>query len=207
VKNSLTILLIAFTLLTFGNAHKWLKKIDAYNTSSYYKYQIYKQENLVSFLKLKEINRTIQIDSFDFMLMNACIFYCTNQLRNQHKMPLYLYDKRLQDAAMIHSWQMAKYHFFEHNNPYTSSLSSVEKRLNEMDVKYSMSGENCHLNLISEDEFTYLELAQKVIESLYHSTLHRQNLLSKTFKFCANGIALERKNEDVYLYVTQDFYK
>ncbi len=180
--------------------------MDAYQKPSWFKNNVYAEVDTKSFYQLEAIQQEINPDSIDIHLLNACLFFACNKLRVLYKLPPYQINSQLLCAANLHSGQMATYHFFDHNNPYTSALKTPEIRLRACGISYSAEGENCHRCLISEGAYTYIELAQKVIESLFNSPPHRSNLLSTLFQYSACGVALEKSNEAIYLIVTQNFY-
>lgn len=198
------LLLMSFPL--FSKYNKWIKKIGEYQQSSFYKSRVYEEHTVVSFYQLKDIHQAVNPDSIDIHLLNACLFFATNKLRAMYKLSPYKMDENLKCAATIHSYQMAQHHFFDHTNTFEPSLRTFEDRLKICGIQDSYEGENCHKVYISEEEDTYIELAQQVIESLYNSPPHRTNLLNKKFNHGACGAAIEKKGKEIYLLVTQDFY-
>lgn len=205
-KSTSIFLAIIMTVNLFAGSSQWLKENTKYQKSSYYKAQVYSEYDAKSFYQLKDIYQVIKIDSLDIHLLNACLFFTCNQLRAMYKLPPFLFNANLKDAATIHSWQMAKYHFFDHNNPYNSSLKTLSNRFDICKLEYSTYGENCHKHYIADNKYTYIKLAQDIIESLYKSPPHKQNMLDRDFSFSAVGVALEKSQREAYILVTQDFY-
>ena len=204
-----SLLLLCLTLPVvelFAKENKWLKKEAAYGKYSYYKMQVYDEQSMASFYKLEAIRQAVEPDSLDIHLLNACLFYATNKLRALNNLTPFIIDEQLKNASATHSFQMAQHHFFDHTNMYESSLRTPEKRLSTFGIQYSYEGENCHRVYISEVEMTYIELAQQVIQSLYNSAPHRANMLNKKFKYGACAVKKEKKDSDLYLIVTQNFY-
>ncbi len=159
-----------------------------------------------SFYQLKQISDTVQLEALNTHLLGACLFFACNKLRIIKHKPTFQMNNNLQKAANIHSQQMAKFHFFQHNNPYNSSLQTMNDRLAKFKIDYSYCGENCHKQILKNDEYTYIGLAQYIIECLYNSPMHRINLLNDYYRYSANGVALEHINQDWYILITQDFY-
>lgn len=206
MRNLLLIVILIMAAPSFSKSSKWIKKIEGYKQPSYYKSRVYEEHTIVSFYKLDAIRQSVNPDSIDMHLLNACLFFACNKLRAMYKLPPYKMEENLKCAASIHSYQMAQHHFFDHTNTFEPSLKTPEDRLKICGIQYSYDGENCHRVYISEKEVTYIELAQQVIESLFDSPPHRSNMLNKGFKYGACGIAIEKTGNDIYLLVTQDFY-
>ena len=195
---------LQITIITFSNPY--LKKFDTYQQASYYKNQVYKEHTFQTFYLLEDIKKTVSADSFDVHLFNACLFFTTNKLRAIKKKPLFVFDKKLKEAAAIHSYQMATKHFFAHENNYESKIKTPKSRLFYVDIKSTTVAENCSKEFIEEDDITYIELAQQVIEGLYNSPPHKSNLMHTGLKYCALAAAIEKVKNTVYILVTQDFY-
>jgi uncharacterized protein YkwD len=191
----------------YGFSNPYLKKFDAYQQKSYYEHQVYQEHTFQTFYQLDAIRATVSADAPDLHLLNACLFFATNKLRAMKQKPLLQYDARLKDAAAMHSYQMATRHFFEHNNYYESKIKTPENRLHYVGIKYSMYAENCSKEYLDDDEISYIELAQQIIEGLYNSPPHRTNLMMSALKYCALSAAIEKDKKDIYVVVTQNFYK
>lgn len=74
-------------------------------------------------------------------------------------------------------------------------------------IKSTIVAENCSKEFIEENEITYINLAQEIIEGLYNSPPHKSNLMNTCLKYCALATAIEKVKNTVYILVTQDFYK
>ncbi len=198
----------AFVLFClFGFSNPYLKKFYAYQQKSYFEHNVYQEHTFQTFYKLEAIRQVVSVDSPDLHLLNACLFFATNKLRAMKNKPLLQFDDKLKNAAAIHSYQMATRHFFAHNNYFDSKIKTPENRLQMVGIKYSMYAENCSKKYLDDDGITYIELAQQIIEGFYNSPPHRTNLLLNILKYCALSAAIEKNKEDVYVVVTQDFYK
>ncbi|MCB0508322.1 MAG: CAP domain-containing protein [Bacteroidetes bacterium] len=199
--------LMLVLLLASGN-NKWLSKNSYFLQNSYYKENVYAELDTKSFYQLNEIQKQIDIENLDLHLLNACLFFATNRLRLMYHLAPLKMDKKLLQAVVIHSEQMAQYQFFEHDNPYNSKLKTEEDRFAACGIKeYQTTAENCHLEYFDDVESSYIKLAQEIIESLYNSPPHRYNLLYKDFQFSACGTAIRKTAKgEIHLYVTQDFY-
>jgi uncharacterized protein YkwD len=200
------IIFLPFTL--FSNENKFLKKFTNYIKTSYYAENVYKEHSWQSFYALNDVHQTIQTDSIDLHLLNACLFFATNKLRAIYKLPAFTMDIRLKNAASIHSYQMSINHFFSHENPYVPAIKTCSYRLKICGIQpVAGSAENCHKTFVDDDTLTYIELAQNIIESFFNSPEHKRNLMYPSFNYAACGVAyIFEDDEMVSLLVTQDFY-
>ncbi len=201
--------LLHHSLFSIDKSGKWLKQVAYYEQESVYKEKFYPTNDVSQFYQLKEIKKEINVDSIDLHLLNACLFYATNKVRIMHNVSPLEMDNRLLKAAILHSNQMAIHHFFDHQNPYNIKLKTLKDRLKICGIDAEKEiGENCHMELLDVTELTYIDLAQSVIESLYHSTPHRKNMMRKNFQFSGVGAAIQKnKKGETILYVTQTFYR
>lgn len=197
--------LLLITIIGFSNPY--LKKFDIYQQASYYKNQVYKEHTFQTFYLLPDIKKTVSSDSFDVHLFNACLFFATNKLRAIKKKPLFMFDKNLKEAAAIHSYQMAANHFFAHENNQEKKIYNPKNRLQYVGIKSTIVAENCSKEFIEEDDISYINLAQEIIEGLYNSPPHKSNLMHTGLRYCALAAAIEKVKNNVYILVTQDFYK
>lgn len=195
-------------LFVFPRENKFLKKFTDYNKKSYYAESVYKEHSWQTFYALNDVHQTIQTDSIDLHILNACLFFATNKLRAMYKLPAFTMDIRLKNAASIHSYQMSMHHFFSHDNPYVDAIKTCNDRLKICGIQpVRGSAENCHKAIVDDNSLTYIELAQEVIESFFQSPGHKKNLMYQAFKYAACGVAYDfEDDEEVYLLVTQDFY-
>lgn len=200
-------LFIPFSLFTHEN--KYLKKFVEYKKSSYYAAAVYNEHSWQTFYSLSDIHQTIQPDNIDLHLLNACLFYAANKLRAMYKIPPLKMDFHLKNAAAIHSYQMNINHFFSHTNPYVTAIKACSDRLKICGVSTSTGcAENCHKACMGLGTLTYIEFAQNVIESFFHSAGHKRNLMCSSYKFmaCAAAYNFVEEEDLICIYVTQDFY-
>ncbi len=164
---------------------------------------IYKKYNYKDFRKNNDFQEKIDIDHFDAELLNACIFFATNEIRAKKHLPILKYNTLLEKAASSHSGEMAKKNFFSHYN-------ETEKKFYEPNDRARVAGiSNPHLaeNIIegfileykagtevvplSPGKFalpggkeeplntrSYLELTDQLLDDWMHSKGHKANILS-----------------------------
>ncbi len=202
------LVILLLPLCAFNSGEKFLSKIDLYQKDSYFKDKVFAEHDWKSFYKLKEVTTVIDIDRYDLHLMNAAIFFATNQLRETKGFKVLKFSSGLRDAAMIHSWQMVEKNFFNHFNSYNAALRSPDKRIKICGIEPNACAENIDMNFIGVDSnSTYLSIAQKIVEDLYESPPHRKNMLSKGYAYLGCGAMLEPKDKNGvhYIKATQDF--
>jgi len=195
-----------FSFPAFSKGNKWLKSFDLFNQASYYKSQVFTEHTWSSFYQLPDIHKSVNTDSFDLHLLNACLFFACNKLRAQHHLLPFKMDEKLKRVSSVHSYQMSIHHFFDHFNTFEPALKEPEDRFFVYDITFSYYAENCHKEYMDDDEISYIKLAQQIIESLYNSPAHKKSMLNKVYTYGAAGAALERTNDGIYLLVTQNFY-
>lgn len=144
-------------------------------------YNVYDYE---SFKELKVINQVINPNNIDYYLINAAIFYFTNEQRAIHDLPLFKHSPNLEKAAQGHSEDMVNYNFYSHQ-------SIVEGKL-ELTDRLELTGiqtANCGENICDYYEVvpTYSSLAFKMVDGWMHSPGHRANILNKNFTFLGCG--------------------
>ena len=206
MKFLIVINLLMCSLSVTSKDSKWLKTFTLYNQPTYYKSAVFAAHNETSFFQLKDIQKTVKIDSFDLHLLNACLFYVCNKIRIQHKLLPFKMDEQLKQVASVHSYQMSVHHFFDHYNSFEPALKKPLDRFKALNIEFVSYAENCHKEFLEDDEISYLQLAQQAIESLYNSPVHRKNILNKNYVFGVSGAALEKTKDGFFLLVTQNFY-
>ncbi|MBK7633139.1 MAG: hypothetical protein IPJ13_01805 [Saprospiraceae bacterium] len=88
--------------------------------------------NLVTFFNVSGLNNRIVKDEIDFDLLNAAIFYCTNNERNRLNLPLCDFHDKLLDSSVLHSLQMKLHNFFSHENPIDNRYRNLDNRINTL---------------------------------------------------------------------------
>lgn len=201
------LVLCIFPLAVYAGGNGYIKDFKAYRQdTSYFARKVYTEHTWQTFFALPEVNRSIDPKSPDIHLLNACLFFAANQLREKQQLKLLAIDFTLRDAAAAHSFQMSSRHFFSHQNPYVPALKNPATRLELFQIDFDMQAENCHMRTLEEDEFTYKELARDIIQGFYNSKPHRENLLTPEFSYSSDAAAISKKGSNYLLYVTQNFY-
>ena len=175
---------------------------------------IYKELNHTNFRKNRAFNEVVDHEKFDRELLNACIFFATNEIRAKKRRSILKYNYALEKTAMIHSLDMAEMDFFSHTNPGNSSRREPEDRAREAGVQNPKIAENIiegfiiqytsgmNVTIPGPGEFenpktgkklqphTYLSLTDDLMRMWMKSEGHRKNILSDKAIELGCGVAL-----------------
>lgn len=193
---------------------------------------IYKNLNHNNFRSHTEFNELINPSDFKPELLNAAIFFATNEVRAKKNLSILTYHPKLEKAAGIHSEDMAKYSFFDHTNPKSKNHREPSDRAQAAGIKNPKIAENIvegfilryksGENVIIKETGvfvdpktnkrlpfnTYIELADQLMDMWMHSKGHRSNILSDKALQLGCGTALyfmHDYNEMPAVKATQNF--
>lgn len=154
------------------------------------------------------------MDSIDYPLLQAAIFYETNRERIKFNLSPFSHSPALEKAAAEHSWSMVRLNFFSHSSP-VQGKRTLQDRLNGVGVVNSSSAENIAdvfgIEYISGkavyspeqnkgyfsytlkgrpiENHTYVGLARNALEGWMNSPGHRKNILNPRYAFLGVGAA------------------
>lgn len=131
----------------------------------------------------------------DYLLLDAAVFYLTNEQRSILGIPILPYHKLLEVAAYNHSMKMATTNFFSHENPVDASRASTEDRGHLAGVVNPKFAENIAYSYVSGGN-TYLQVAAELVDLWMTSPGHRSNILSRNGK--QMGAGTYYLNERIY---------
>lgn len=131
----------------------------------------------------------------DYLLLDAAIFYLTNEQRSILGIPILPYHILLEVAAYNHSMKMATTNFFSHDNPVDASRASTEDRGHLAGVVNPKFAENIAYSYVSGGN-TYLQVAAELVDLWMTSPGHRSNILSRNGK--QMGAGTYYLNERIY---------
>lgn len=146
-------------------------------------YSIWEYTN---FRKNKLFNQPFSIINPDYLLLDAAVFYLTNEERAELGFPLLRYNKLLEVAAFNHSMKMATTGFFDHTNPLDATRRGTTERGKLSGVVNPHIAENIAYNHTDGGE-TYIQVAQKLVKQWMTSPGHRSNILSRNGKQMGMG--------------------
>jgi uncharacterized protein YkwD len=162
----------------------------------------YQGISLNTFRNEKSFNDTLDFDHIDLPRLDAILFYATNEIRAEHKLPVLEYAKELEDAAAMHSRDMVIHDFFGHDNPVDLHKKTPNDRALKSGIKNPYIAENIaedfglqyksgtQVYILGEGKFsdepegdlippkTYLSLAGSLLERWMNSPEHKKNILS-----------------------------
>lgn len=166
---------------------------------------VYKLYAVESYRDHPEINKIIDFNSIDYSLLNAAVFFRTNEIRQQNGLGALEYNIALEKAAVIHSDDMVQYNFFSHTNTKNVSRKMPDDRAKLAGITNPYIAENIANNFAiqykagskvqivdggagvfkypNEDKpilaHTYLSFAVSVVDQWMNSDGHKANILSK----------------------------
>ncbi len=204
MKNLLFLLLV----LALPDADKFLSEVELYQRDSYFKTKVYAEHTAPTFFALKEVNQPVDYRNYDLHLLNAAVFFATNQLRERKNLKPLLFNSGLRDAAVVHTYQMVSKKFFDHLNNRTRKLRTPDDRLELFVQGYSAGGENIDYNHVSlPAKATYADIAKLIVDDFFQSPPHKKNMMSKNFNSlgCAAQMEMKPEGDQIYFKATQDF--
>lgn len=171
---------------------------DHSNFYSLYDYKNYRQ--------CEALQNTINFDSIDYKLLNAAVFFRTNEVRVSQGKSSLNYQHALEMAAKLHAADMLSDHFFAHINPLKKDRKEPADRYRLSNIENPMPAENIansfaikykantavyvidqkealytyELNGKAIERHTYLSFAESVVEQWMNSAGHRANILRET---------------------------
>jgi uncharacterized protein YkwD len=192
---------------------------------------IYKLYNQTNFRKSDTFKETIVPEAFDAALLNACIFFATNEIRAKKRLPILAYHKALEDASEMHSQDMVNDNFFNHINHLNTARKTPDDRARIAGINNPYIAENIIEGFVikfnkkvefyagDNGEFidpktgkpfeyhTYLSLSDKLLSDWMDSEGHRKNILSENGKQlgCGAVFYLNPQHAVPSVMVTQSF--
>jgi uncharacterized protein YkwD len=187
--------------------------IDIYTQNGYYKY------SLTNFRECKEFVDTIDLEHPDPEILNAVLFFLTNEKRVENGQKELGYDPRLEKSAQLHSTCMVSDDFFDHINPKTKKMREPNDRARYAGISNPKLAENIiegfllryteNVPVIYEgpgifrykpeddpiEAHTYLSLGEVLMERWMKSLKHRENILSSHAVQLGCGTAFFMKEE------------
>lgn len=182
-----------------------------------------------TFFERKDVNQPINAKHFDPELLEAAIFYATNEVRIKKSKAVFIFDSLLAKSSNGHSQAMLQDDFFDHENKNNLELKTLKNRLDKVGGNFRGFAENIALfgiyKLGKKGTYfvngkgvkvdskgkalkikTYKELGQEVLKSWMKSRGHRVNILAK-YKYLGCGVSEIKFGEDNFpeIYITQNF--
>lgn len=165
-----------------------------------WKYSMYDKVDHTNFRSQSIFNQSYDFDEPDVPLMNAALFFLTNEIRVEKGMDALKYSSICEIAAYHHSKSMVELDFFSHTNSKDKKRKSTEDRAKLAGASNPKIAENIAYNFPGGSS-TYLQAAEKFIDQWMDSKGHRENILSDQAKEFGCGVYPSGK----YIYATQVF--
>lgn len=205
-----------------------IAKAQSWTSDSYSKY------NEVTFYKVEALYNLIDFKRVDIKLLQAAIFYVTNEERKKAKLKTFNYNSKIENVASGHAQDMVKYNFYSHTSQIRIKRT-VQDRFHLEGLNPKFYGENiCSTYGLQYQngrkvnppyrtgEFTYaftskkevipphtyISFAKEVVKLWMESPGHRQNILNPKFTSlgCGASIYFDKNFYNMpYLKVVQNF--
>ena len=167
---------------------------------------VYKQYDYQNYRKCADLQNLIDFGSINYDLLNAAVFFRTNEIRVSHGKSSLNYQHALEMAAKLHAADMLSDHYFAHINPLKKDRKEPADRYRLSNIENPMPAENIansfaikykantsvyvidqkealytyELNGKAIERHTYLSFAESVVEQWMNSAGHRANILRET---------------------------
>jgi uncharacterized protein YkwD len=212
-------LLLAFTAYAFSQPSEYKKYIEPYLASpTAFPDSLYTVFNWNEFEKWEAALQPVSLQSPDYNLLNAAIFYHTNVYRQKMKKKPLQFKTELRDAAMYHSIEMSEKNFYNHINPQNRKMREPMQRIRMFGTEANYYAENINKTFaLDYKEFktfdkdaggwyytlqakeyitalTYNELAKRIMKGWIDSKPHRENILDVHITHLGCGAVLDKKS-------------
>ena len=166
-KHLLTALLMGLLLLP-GTALQGQRKWDD---------KYYQSLNDDNFRDFKLFNKPINLKRVDYKLLNAAVFFVSNEARLEKGLKFLEYQPNLEVMAWNHSKSMGERSFFDHENKKDKKRRKPKDRARLAGIANPAVAEN--ISSIGGYKFgSYLELADYLVDGWIDSPPHRKTLYS-----------------------------
>lgn len=161
----------------------------------------YNRLNDESFRDYAPFNQAIDLSKPDFKLLNAAVFFVSNEARIEQDIAPLPYQANLEVMAWNHSVRMGQGNFFDHIDKKSKKRRDPSKRAALAGITNPKIAEN--ITAIGGMKFgSYLALADAIVDNWIDSPPHRKALYSKDAVELGCAVyyyeGLWQKNKDIY---------
>lgn len=170
--------------------------------------------------------RLAHATSFDALTLESLVFEYINAERHRHRMAPFNPDRALWQAARAHSGDMAARNYFSHDAPRGfMRKTGFGDRLRSHGVVARQMAENIAMlplvnsrtvtrrpdqygrmtTDIQEARLNYDRLAAWAVQQWMESPGHRKNILNPSLSTMGIGVAVGKRGQEDYVYLTQEF--
>lgn len=163
----------------------------------------YERYDFRRFFAYAPAKQRIRLNSIDYPLLRAALFYETNLVRTRQGLPPLAHHASCAAAAQMHAKDMATGKFFSHENPNDASKRRPRDRVAHFAIRWGWLAENINQGM---GNGTYIEIARQYVDSWMHSSGHRANILSPNATHLGTGAYnAGHEHSDLYFDVVQVF--
>ncbi len=153
------------------------------------------------FRDFKLFNQPINLKKIDYKVLNAAVFFVSNEARLERGLKALTYNPHLEVMAWNHSRSMGQKDFFAHINKKDRKRKEPKDRAELAGIANPLIAEN--ISSIGGYRFrSYLELADYLIDGWIDSPPHRKTLYGTDAVQLGCGVyyytGLWQKNRDIY---------
>ncbi len=178
----------------------------------------YNELKVDSFFNTEAAKQVIDVEKPNYALLNAAVFFATNEARAKKNLPMYQYNESLEKAAAAHSDAMRAERFFSHTNKADKDNRTPEQRIANQGGDFKATGENIlemppfktgangEYEVKRNDDGTYAflqangkplkvlsygDFGRAAVKLWMKSPEHKANILNKQFAFLGCGASIE----------------
>ena len=144
----------------------------------------YTEYSLNTFKQLPALHQKIANSKFNYKLLDAALFFRTNEERIKYILSEFNYSSALEKAALGHSIDMVEQNFYSHQSPVPGK-EDLSDRLKQVGVNFTACAENIYD--FNDENPTYWSLASLLVEGWMNSSGHRRNILNPEYKYLGCG--------------------
>lgn len=153
------------------------------------------------FRDFKLFNQPINLKKIDYKVLNAVVFFVSNEARLERGLQALSYNPHLEVMAWNHSKSMGQKDFFDHINKKDKKRREPKNRAKLAGIANPLIAEN--ISSIGGYRFrSYLELADHLVDGWIDSPPHRKTLYGPDAIQLGCGMyyytGLWQKNKDIY---------
>ena len=171
---SLTILLLGTLLASTYAQNHW-------------KYEYYKTIDHTNFRDNKMFIQSVDFSKVDYALLNATIFFLTNEQRAKYKVPILPHNMQCEISAFNHAKHMVEKDFYSHENTKERKRKFPADRAELAGISNPHIAENIAYSSFNRSA-SYLGIAQIFVSMWMKSKGHKKNILSKEAKSFGCGL-------------------
>ena len=154
-----------------------------------------------TFRDFRLFNQPINLKKIDYKVLNAAVFFVSNEARLEQGLEALNYQPNLEVMAWNHSKAMGERDFFDHHNKRDKKRKSPTDRAGLAGIDNPVVAENI-ASLGGYKFGSYLELADRLIDGWIDSPPHRKTLYGKDAVQLGCGVyyytGLWQKNRKIY---------